>query len=92
MLTSIVTGGLLGQGLAIGGFVQGANIAITTFADPRQGTILFVDTDIAGVDPRQGIILSVDTDLAGVDPRQGAILFPDSDPAGVNPHKGKVIG
>lgn len=74
MLTSIVTGGLLGQGLATGGFVQGANISITTFADPRQGTILNVDTDPAGVDPRQGIILSVDTDPAGVDPRKGTVI------------------
>jgi hypothetical protein len=27
-------------------------------ADPRQGTILGVDTDPAGVDPRQGTILA----------------------------------
>ena len=31
---------------------------IIDMADPRQGTILNVDTDIAGVDPRQGTIIA----------------------------------
>lgn len=52
----------------------GQVVAATDFADPRQGTILYLDTDPLGVDPRQGTILYPDTDPGEVDPRQGSVI------------------
>jgi hypothetical protein len=47
---------------------------VLDFADPRQGSILYPDTDPFGVDPRQGSILFADWSIAGVDPRMGSII------------------
>jgi len=91
MNAGFITSGLLGQGIVTGGYFQGAITAITDFADPRQGTILYPDSDPLGVDPRQGTILYADMDSNAVDPRQGSILSPDSDPDAVDPRQGGII-
>jgi hypothetical protein len=74
-MTSLVTGGLLTAYLVTAGLAPGSvGVAVFDYADPRQGTILGVDADPAGVDPRQGTILGALTDPAGVDPRQGQVI------------------
>ena len=56
----------------VGTFSGGSTI--TTYADPRQGTILNPDSDPFAVDPRQGFIISTDADPAGVNPRKGTVI------------------
>ena len=83
----VATRGFLGPLFITVGFGIGAAPGgITTYADPRQGTILYPDSSRTGVDPRMGTVFSTD-----VDPRQGTILDPDESPIGVNPRRGTVI-
>ena len=56
----------------VGTFSGGSTI--TTYADPRQGTVLNPDSDPFAVDPRQGFIISTDADPAGVNPRKGTVI------------------
>lgn len=58
---SIVLGGMLSYGFAVGGFAIGTSV-------PPSGPVLYA------VDPRGGSILSPDTDLMAVAPRQGSII------------------
>jgi hypothetical protein len=52
----LVVGGLTSLLLVTAGLGAGSG-PLLDHADPRQGTILGVDTDPAGVDPRQGTII-----------------------------------
>jgi len=91
MTGNLVVGGLLGQGLVTAGFLPPLVTTIIDYADPRQGTILFPDTDPLAVNPRMGTILYPDSDPLGVDPRMGSVISTDTDPEGVDPRRGTVI-
>lgn len=89
---TLVVNGFLNGPLVTGGLIGGV-VVITqvSLADPRQGTILYPDSDLYAVDPRMGSILSFTGDPYAAEPRQGTILSPDSDGAAVDPRQGTVI-
>lgn len=71
MNVSPVTGGLLGQGIVSGGFVQLTIVAFTTYVDPRAAYLAYVSPD-----PRDAYVLNPtpEGNIFGVDPRAATIV------------------
>jgi hypothetical protein len=76
MLVSIVTGGLLGHGIALGGLVQGTSTPLVCYVDARSVQLIAADSDADpfGVDARSAQLISIDSDLLAVDPRAGQLI------------------
>ena len=76
MNVSIVTGGLLGQGLVTSGFMPGPVAPpLSVFVNPRKMRTMTDITSMSAADPRKMRITSDNTSITDADPRKMTMTY-----------------